>query len=392
MYGEFFTPEECVDRVLEQLPNHLWFDEHLKWLEPSCGRGIFTERVFHRLFQSLKNKISDDNERHNHIMNNMLFLVDIRQENVNKCREVFTNVYCTDFITWIPPSSISFDIVIGNPPFATSDYPSVGKNRLFERFISKCIDKLHVKVLVFITPTNLFSGNTSTAYNLIYKHTNTITFLSKEECQKYFPSVDQPMCYFMYMQRNINIDNYKHITYIRNQSSILLQTILKNRPLNPVSNWTVEIDQFLDKCISCQKGDGIYNRGVSLNNYKQENEAEVPVLYTPKNKLSIERNHKLCVGLGQPKFAIYVIGPEFKWFRDNTGEYAIGPNMCYLPYNNTETGNQIEQFFISDIFKQTVQATRTTRKFLKIAIICYLNLHNIVTDNENNPISTQINN
>ena len=73
--------------------------------------------LFKKLYAGLKKKIPNDKKRQNHIIEKMLYMVEINEEHIPKLRELFgekANIYNEDFLEAKLPT---FDIIIGNPPF-----------------------------------------------------------------------------------------------------------------------------------------------------------------------------------------------------------------------------------------------------------------------------------
>ena len=75
-FGEVFTPPELVNEILDKLPPEVWKDPNKKWLDPTCGDGIFLREIKKRLIKYHKE---------NHILKNMLYGVDILEDNIHKC-------------------------------------------------------------------------------------------------------------------------------------------------------------------------------------------------------------------------------------------------------------------------------------------------------------------
>lgn len=53
---------------------------------------------------------------------------------------------------------------------------------------------------------------------------------------------------------------------------------------------------------------------------------------------------------------------------DYSGEYGIGPNTFYIPFNTISQGKSLEKFLKSDDYKTMVKSTKTSRQYLKIAL------------------------
>jgi hypothetical protein len=89
LYGEVFTPLGLVEEMLDKLPIEVWSNPDLKWLEPSAGIGNFVLIVYIRLMDGLKDVIIDEEERRKHILENMIYMVELNKSNVDKINEIF---------------------------------------------------------------------------------------------------------------------------------------------------------------------------------------------------------------------------------------------------------------------------------------------------------------
>lgn len=70
---EVFTPPALADKVLDLLPEEVWHDKNLKWLDPACKTGIFLRQIAKRLMEGLREDFPDEEERRQHIFQNMLY-------------------------------------------------------------------------------------------------------------------------------------------------------------------------------------------------------------------------------------------------------------------------------------------------------------------------------
>lgn len=173
-YGEVFTPYSYICDLLNQLPPRVWRDPNLRWLEPAAGIGNFCLVVYMRLMDGLAADIgafSNLTARHEHILRNMLFMIELNEENVARTRDLFgplANITCADFLSASADVSVSADIIIGNPPFQspreTARTSSKGGQTLWDKFIVKSLGILRQtppggglgtnaeRFLCFITP------------------------------------------------------------------------------------------------------------------------------------------------------------------------------------------------------------------------------------------------
>ena len=74
--GEVFTPMTLVNEMLDTLPKEVWKNPNLKWLDPAAGMGNFPVAVYMRLMDGLKDVIKDEEKRRDHILENMLYIVE----------------------------------------------------------------------------------------------------------------------------------------------------------------------------------------------------------------------------------------------------------------------------------------------------------------------------
>jgi len=193
-FGEVFTPSTLIDEILDALPRHIWTNPDAKWLDPAAGRGHFGALVYIRLFRSLKTKIPDDKVRSKHILENMLYMVELNPGSVHHLRKWFgqkSKISLANFLNqkgkWIRDLSLDrrdlsldrrdfsldrrdlgvsaldvepkplFDVVLGNPPFQTEKTGiyegSAGHRTLWDKFILSALTLLKpCGHLGFITP------------------------------------------------------------------------------------------------------------------------------------------------------------------------------------------------------------------------------------------------
>jgi len=122
-YGEVFTSPVLINKMLDLFPKSVWSNSKLTWLDPSVGVGFFMICVYIRLMDGLKKWEPNEKKRSKHIIENMLYMVELNKKNCDICKSIFgTNVrlICGDFLGDLKFHSrddISFDCIVGNPPF-----------------------------------------------------------------------------------------------------------------------------------------------------------------------------------------------------------------------------------------------------------------------------------
>jgi len=171
-----------ADRV-GGIPLAVWRDPNTKWLDPANGIGNFPVVTFYMLDYQLSLHSSDPTHlgdsaankknRREHIVKNMLYMIEINKGNVNTSRKIFeqmvpgatANICCADSLTITATKLMEvfgvnrFDVVMGNPPFNNNlqDNP-VGHaqdTELWGEFVKKSFSlylKEHTGFLVFLHP------------------------------------------------------------------------------------------------------------------------------------------------------------------------------------------------------------------------------------------------
>ncbi len=76
---EVFTPPKLVNDILDLLPNQIWSNPDVKFLDPVSKSGVFLREIAKRLDKGLEKKIPDKQERINHIFENQLYGIAITE-------------------------------------------------------------------------------------------------------------------------------------------------------------------------------------------------------------------------------------------------------------------------------------------------------------------------
>lgn len=104
---EVFTPPSLVNEMLDKLPQEVWSQPDKTWLDPCAGLGNFSVVILERLMYGLSEWESDPEKRKKHILENMLYHVEMNPESVERLQRILNpegkyqlNIKCSDFLTF----------------------------------------------------------------------------------------------------------------------------------------------------------------------------------------------------------------------------------------------------------------------------------------------------
>jgi len=168
--GVVFTPMKTVEFTLSKLPEEVWSNPYLKWLDPCCGIGNFSVFVYRKLMNTLT--ILPKEDRTTHILENMLHMVEMKDsyyEIVNKIflsdkyklnlfKGTYVSLHTLDPGIPVYDPKFKFDIIIGNPPYQKEnkvDPSKLSAKPLYHLFVERSLDLLKENgYLNFIHPVS----------------------------------------------------------------------------------------------------------------------------------------------------------------------------------------------------------------------------------------------
>lgn len=217
--GEVFTPQILINEMLDKLPNEVWENPDLKWLEPSAGNGRFVKAVYDRLMLTIKDE--------KHILENMLYMVELDADNCETIRNTYDgqyklNIYQGSFINFKKFKecllNIKFDIIFGNPPFQYKE-ENTQAQPVWHYFIKRSFNELIADAgyLLFVHPSGWrdVKGNTRFIYDYIKKH--NLIYLSMNDYKKGQKVFGMGTNYDYYLVQNVmTTDNITKGTDIDN--------------------------------------------------------------------------------------------------------------------------------------------------------------------------------
>ena len=208
---EVFTSPNIAKKIINQLPDPIWSNPKLRFLDPCCKSGVFLREIATKLIDGLEKKIPNLQDRINHIMQNQVFGIaiteltamlsrrslycskkanskksipttikneegnifykeihhDWHKDNCISCgvkRELYDKIEVkeTHAYNFIHKNNLigkmQFDVIIGNPPYhvETGGHGKAAKP-LYHLFIKQAL-KLSPRYLSMIIPSRWFAG------------------------------------------------------------------------------------------------------------------------------------------------------------------------------------------------------------------------------------------
>ncbi len=308
---EVFTPPELADKVLDLLPEEVWKNPDLRWLDPACKTGVFLRQIATRLMIGLRDKIPDEAKRREHIFKNMLYGMPITRltalmsrRSVYYAKNAMSERSVVKFgdnegnIIFVPMEhdfndkgickycrvskdnklgkreadgtlenhayqfihlkedtlkKMKFDVIVSNPPYQFN-YGTEGANDskaypIYQLFIEQAI-RLNPRYFSFIVPSK-WSIGTKELFSF-QKH-----FLNDPRIAKYYDFIDsseifpgtnqEGICYFVWDREKKDKD--VDIYVYRTASELLEHSV---RPMNNGSDTFIRMkdgDSIVQKCL-----------------------------------------------------------------------------------------------------------------------------------------------
>jgi len=396
-YGEVNTPFSLIESIFKIIPEEDFKNPNFKWLDIGAGSGNFSVVLYFKLLESLKEKISEEEERKDHIIKNMIFMCEIQASNINILRDMFgkhSNIIHSDFLS--VSLSSKFTYIIGNPPFNTNGLKKVPTNAIRDKkkdggtcwpnFIKKAIKELkeNGKMCVFI-PTIWLKPDKEGIYNLLTEYQiDRLTCLTNTKVNQLFKGNAQtPCCYFLLTKKKTN----RIISiYDKSEERYIDFKWRENIPIpvyrqNIMSGFLEFMDKFKQK----------YGEEIHIDVIKTNMPTRDTILSPDKNnicnfqnistcryenrgnkrgKLIINYSNKPQAFFGKPKLVLAHKVDGIPYL-DEKGEYGISnrDNYVILPLSNDKHGiDQLEKlgdFLSNEIIIDLFKSTRYRMQYLE---------------------------
>lgn len=380
--GEVFTPFYLIDEMLSKLPNNVWKNPNLKWLDPGSGIGNFSMLVFYYLDDGLKSWEKNTSKRHKHIIENMIYMIELEKDNVVKAKEIFgstCNISNSDFLDsnkWKNNLNIDvFDIILGNPPYNKNGMRGKGRSNpgltvIWNKFVDLSLDIIKKDgYCLFFTPNSWMELKSALSNKIVEKQILLIKNFDVVDAYKLFEKKagSLPLCYYL-IQNKTPVDltliydtvvkdfiefNLNKYMFIPNKNVELIKKILNK------SHDTLE-DYYHFTPPKVKKDNQTFFDKFSKNHpYPLVNYVHKKIYVTFSKNYSRLQN-------GRPKliFPNYSMGYPIL---DKEGILDVGGRSSYailLDDDSIKNLEKIQQFFLTDLALTLINSLKTAQKFL----------------------------
>ena len=298
-FGEVMTPLSLVKEMLLTLPEDVWSNPNLKWLDPANGTGPYPIMVIYKLMKGLAEWEPDAEKRYKHIVENMIYVCELQPKNmflymcaVDPFDAYDLNIYTGSFLeegfnrhmkeVWCLEK---FDICMGNVPYNTEATGDFQTKDLYDKFTIKSTNLINRYVL-FITPARWMNKNDKSEYR-----TNIVNFGIKKM------KFDSNIRFF----EGANISG--GITYFLLENGYIGDTLLNNNLVNLkkqlnllgflISEDTHILSKILSKIERHDKIDNFNSQGyfgLKTNHSVFDNEG-LKIFYSDRNGTRLNLQH-----------------------------------------------------------------------------------------------------
>jgi len=241
--AEGSTPGKLVNEMLDKLPKDTWTDPKKTFCDPCMGTGKYILGIKERLMEGLKNSIPNEKEREKHIIEEMIWGVDIARGKTSIAKKLINNKGYKDNLLNKDSLNLDwnkmpkFDVVVGNPPFQKEVKREKGTNvsnagaKIWHYFVEIGFSILNKNgIIAFITPDLWRTGPKKTikeAQELIWN--NNIIFF--DSANNFFDVGGIVNIDYWIVSKNFNLDG------------VTIDPIFKKNKFLPISK-NSQIKQF----------------------------------------------------------------------------------------------------------------------------------------------------
>lgn len=377
-YGEVSTPISIVDSMLSIIPKDKFQDKNLKWLDPGTGKGYFSIKLYYKLLNELKIVIPDLEERKDHIIKNMIYMVEIQKTNYNLLKNIFGNNANIENSNFLEFDYQEFDIIIGNPPFNFAGQikvPTSKENKkqdgkiIWPDFIIKSISllKQETGLLCVFIPSIWLKPDKKGMYNYLlqYKIEWLNCFSNTVTNQLFKGKAQTPSCFFLLTKSET--DNHISL-FDTNANKYIIYEIKDNNPI-PIFGQEIckKLQQFNFQSLKVIKTNMPPKDCIIIESKKEDYFSNIRTckLNGTNPELVIDYSNKKLKYFGIPKLVLAHKMYGFPYL-DIKGEYGISNRDNYIIIkDDIEDLIKIQKFLSTKTALYLFETTRYRMKYLE---------------------------
>jgi len=401
--GEVFTPLWLILEMFEHLPDKVWKNPNLKWLDAGSGIGNFSMILFYKLDKGLKSWEKNNTKRRNHILKNMLYMIELSSDNVKITNQIFGNNINISENDFLSESNVwkndfknieQFDIIFGNPPYNKNGMRGKGRSNpglsvIWNKFVEKSLTLMKPNgYCLFFTPNSWTELKSSLSDKILDKQILVFKNFDVVNAYKIFEKKagSLPLCYYLIENKSpythtllhdnvfdefVSFDLYKHM-FIPNRNIKLVKKVLDKSKEN-----MEDLYHFTPPKV--KKDETSF-----FDSFSQQH--PYPLLNYVHKKIYVSYSKQYSrMQNGRPKLLLpnYSMGYPIL---DKEGIMDVGGRSSYVIYVNNdkiEDLKKIQAFFLTDLALTLINSLKTAQKFLSTRTfslfpdVCSLPLYSI---------------
>ena len=331
------TDLNCVEEMINVIPDDFWLNKEIKILDPCCGNGNFFIPILFKLLKNNDKKV---------ILENALYFNDVNNIRINNVKDIYLNnqynlnIFQEDFLT-SKKFEKKYDLIVANPPYAKllPNGKRASKNHnLIKLFLTKALSVLNDNgYLLFITPDNWMSyADRNTIIEELTKL--QILHLDIHTSKKYFKGIGSSFTWYLIQNCNFYKDiNISGIWRGKYYNSSVKSRIQKFIPLL----YTKTVQSILDKTILSKEYEKFdiltssdlhkYTKKNIISNVKDD-VFKYRLIHTPKQTVYSSRPHKY-----QDGYKVFISTTDkYNVFIDNCG---MTQSIAFILCSNKNQAN-----------------------------------------------------
>lgn len=339
------TPLDCVEEMINKVPEDFWKKKDIKILDPCSGCGNFPLVIYFKLLQYHTKE---------HILKHILYFNDINLNRINVLKSVFNsklNIYQEDFMTF--KIECKFDLIVANPPYAKllPNGKRASKNHnLIASFINKSLGLLQAGgYLLYITPDNWMTYSNRNV--LILELTKLqIHYINIHIAKKYFKKIGSSFVWYLIEKtpsyKNIEIQGiWKNQLYTDLVKSEVRKYIplYYNRIIQSILSKTIDNKDIIKFDVKTSSDLHRYTKKEFISNEKTD-VYKYKLIHTPKQTVWSSKPHKYQKG-----YKVFISTTSYYGtFVDNCG---MTQSIAFIQCKNKEEAGVIDNVLKHPMYK-----------------------------------------